>query len=81
VGNFDPLLTIYHDKEWSVPVHDNRLLFELLNLEGAQAGLSWLTILKKRDNYRKAFDSFGAVKIAQYSEAKRTELLNNEGIL
>ena len=52
----------YHDKEWGVPVHDDRLLFEMLNLEGAQAGLSWLTILKKRDNYRQSFDNFNAKK-------------------
>jgi DNA-3-methyladenine glycosylase I len=80
-GDFDSLLTIYHDKEWGVPVHDDRLLFEILNLEGAQAGLSWLTILKKRDNYRKAFDNFNASKIAKYDEAKRAELLTNEGII
>jgi DNA-3-methyladenine glycosylase I len=80
-ANFDPLLTTYHDQEWGVPVHDDRLLFEMLNLEGAQAGLSWLTILKKRDNYRKAFDNFDATKIAAYDEAKRAELLSNEGII
>lgn len=75
------LLTAYHDVEWGVPVHDDRLLFEMLNLEGAQAGLSWLTILTRRENYRKAFDNFDAEKIAQYSDKKRTELLQNEGII
>jgi DNA-3-methyladenine glycosylase I len=80
-GDFDPLLATYHDQEWGVPVHDDRLLFELLNLEGAQAGLSWLTILKKRDNYRKAFDNFNADKIAKYDEVKRAELLTDEGII
>ena len=71
----------YHDKEWGVPVHDDRLLFEFLILEGAQAGLSWTTILKKRDNYRKAFDNFNAKKISMYSDAKIAELLQNEGII
>jgi DNA-3-methyladenine glycosylase I len=80
-ADFDPLLTTYHDQEWGVPVHDDHLLFEMLNLEGAQAGLSWLTILKKRDTYRKAFDNFDAVKIASYDETKRAELLTNEGII
>lgn len=80
-GDFDPLLTTYHDEEWGVPVHDDRKLFEILSLEGAQAGLSWLTILKKRDNYLKAFDNFDASKIAKYDEAKRAELLNDEGII
>lgn len=80
-ANFDPLLTSYHDREWGVPVHEDAILFEMLNLEGAQAGLSWLTILKKRANYRKAFDDFDAAKIAKYSEVERTELLANEGII
>src|SRR3979411_445974 len=71
----------YHDKEWGVPVHDDRLLFEMLNLEGAQAGLSWLTILKKRENYRKAFDTFNAEKIANYKPAKKEALLQNEGLV
>lgn len=75
------LLAAYHDEEWGVPIHDDRLLFETLNLEGAQAGLSWLTILKKRPAYRKAFDNFNAKKIAQYNAAKKKELLNNEGIV
>ncbi|HSW75203.1 MAG TPA: DNA-3-methyladenine glycosylase I [Candidatus Saccharimonadales bacterium] len=77
----DPLLTIYHDQEWGVPIHNDRQLFEMLNLEGAQAGLSWLTILKKRDNYRAAFDNFDAAKIASYDETKRAELLADAGII
>lgn len=71
----------YHDKEWGVPIHDDRLLFEFLILEGAQAGLSWITILKKRENYKKAFDNFDPVKIASYNENKINELLQNEGIV
>ena len=71
----------YHDKEWGVPVHDDRLLFEFLILEGHQAGLSWLTILKKRDNYRKAFDNFDPAKIAKYDQKKIDALLKNEGII
>ena len=71
----------YHDKEWGRPVHDDRLLFEFLILEGAQAGLSWLTVLKKRENYRKAFDHFDAAKIARYDDKKVKQLLNNEGII
>jgi len=71
----------YHDEEWGVPVHDDRTLFEFLILEGAQAGLSWITVLNKRENYRKAFDNFNAKKIAKYDEAKRTELLSNAGII
>jgi DNA-3-methyladenine glycosylase I len=71
----------YHDEEWGVPVHDDRLLFEMLNLEGAQAGLSWLTILKKRESYRKAFDYFDAEKIVLYDTAKKEALLQNEGII
>jgi DNA-3-methyladenine glycosylase I len=71
----------YHDKEWGVPVHDDRLLFEFLILEGAQAGLSWITILKKRENYRKAFDQFRADKIAQYGARDVKRLLRNEGIV
>lgn len=72
---------IYHDREWGVPVHDDRLLFEFLVLEGAQAGLSWLTILKKRDNYRKAFDNFDAAKIASYSDENIRTLLSDPGIV
>ena len=71
----------YHDKEWGVPVHDDRKLFEMIILEGAQAGLSWLTVLKKRNNYKKAFDNFDAKKIAKYDAKKVKELLNNEGII
>ena len=71
----------YHDEEWGVPIHDNRHLFEFLILEGAQAGLSWATILKKRDNYRKAYDNFDPAKIAKYNEAKQQKLLQNAGIV
>jgi DNA-3-methyladenine glycosylase I len=71
----------YHDTEWGVPVHDDRLLFEMLILEGAQAGLSWSTILKKRDNYRRAFDSFDAKKIACYDARKVKSLLADAGIV
>src|ERR1700690_3618348 len=71
----------YHDREWGVPVHDDRLLFEFLILEGAQAGLSWSTILKKRENYREAFDGFDAEKIARYDSRKVRELLTNAGIV
>ena len=71
----------YHDKEWGVPLHDDRLLFEFLILEGAQAGLSWDTILAKRENYREAFDNFDPKKIAKYGDAKRDELLQNAGIV
>ncbi len=71
----------YHDEEWGVPIHDDRLLFEFLILEGAQAGLSWITILKKRENYRKAFDNFDAKKIALYDDKKIEELLSNVGIV
>jgi len=77
----DPLLQNYHDREWGVPEHNDQKLFELLILEGSQAGLSWLTILRKRDNYRKAFDNFDARKIAKYDERKIKELLSNEGII
>ncbi|MGH9857345.1 MAG: DNA-3-methyladenine glycosylase I, partial [Acidobacteriota bacterium] len=75
------LETKYHDQEWGVPVHDDRLLFEMINLEGAQAGLSWLTILAKRATYRKAFDNFDAKKIAQYDDAKRETLMQDTGII
>lgn len=71
----------YHDTEWGVPVHDDRLLFEFLILEGAQAGLSWDTVLKKRDAYRAAFDNFDAAKVAKYSDAKCAKLMLNEGII
>jgi DNA-3-methyladenine glycosylase I len=71
----------YHDTEWGVPLRDDRGLFEFLILEGAQAGLSWDTILAKRENYRKAFDNFDAVKVARYSEAKQAKLLQDPGII
>ena len=71
----------YHDGEWGVPVHDDLKLFEFLILEGAQAGLSWLTVLKKRENYREAFDGFDFEKIANYDSDKEKELLGNEGII
>lgn len=71
----------YHDTEWGVPQHDDRMLFEFLILEGAQAGLSWDTILAKRENYRKAFDDFDPVKVAKYGEAKCAKLMKNEGIV
>lgn len=77
----DPLYVAYHDLEWGVPVHDDRLLFEFLILEGAQAGLSWSTILKKRENYRAAFDGFNPDVIARYDQAKVEDLLNNPGIV
>lgn len=79
--NQDSLYIDYHDHEWGVPVYDDRLLFEYLNLEGAQAGLSWYTILKKRENYRKAFDNFDPRIIITYDEKKIEELLHNEGIV
>lgn len=75
------LAIAYHDAEWGVPAHDDRRLFEFLILEGAQAGLSWDTILRKRENYRRAFDDFDYNKIARYDERKCAELLNNEGII
>ena len=77
----DPLYQHYHDEEWGVPTHDDRLLFEMLNLEGAQAGLSWITILRKRENYRAAFDNFDAETIVRYNDAKIAALLENPGIV
>lgn len=77
----DPLYVAYHDEEWGVPVHDDRKLFEFLVLESAQAGLSWITILRKRENYRQAFDGFDPGKVARYDEEKIMELLSNEGII
>lgn len=71
----------YHDTEWGVPIHDDRLLFEFLILEGAQAGLSWITILNKRENYRLAFDNFEAAKVATYNKRKIESLLKNPGIV
>lgn len=77
----EPLYIEYHDKEWGVPVYDDKKLFEMLCLEGAQAGLSWWTILQKRENYREAFDQFDAEKIAQYTEEKLQTLKENPGIV
>ncbi len=77
----DELYQQYHDQEWGVPVYDDRELFEMLNLEGAQAGLSWITVLKKRAHYRKVFDGFNPEKIAKYDQAKREELLADPGII
>lgn len=77
----DPLYCAYHDTEWGVPVHDDQRLFEFLILEGAQAGLSWITVLRKRDNYRKAFSGFDPIKVARFDEARRERLMQNEGII
>jgi DNA-3-methyladenine glycosylase I len=77
----DPLYVAYHDEEWGVPVHADRQLFEMLCLEGAQAGLSWLTILRKRDGYRLAFDNFDAEAMVRYDAAKRKRLLLDPGIV
>jgi DNA-3-methyladenine glycosylase I len=77
----DPLYRAYHDREWGVPVHDDRKLFEMLMLEGAQAGLAWITILRKRDHYRKAFDGFDPVKVARYTDRRLEKLLADEGIV
>jgi DNA-3-methyladenine glycosylase I len=77
----NPLYVRYHDEEWGVPVHDDRRLFEMLILEGAQAGLSWLTILKRRDSYREAFDHFEARKMARYDKRKMTALMKDPGII
>lgn len=79
--NDDPLYLAYHDREWGVPVRGDRELFELLLLEGAQAGLSWYTILKKRENYRRAFDGFDPERIARYTTRKRTALMKDAGIV
>lgn len=79
--NEDPLYIDYHDQEWGVPVHDDKQLFEMLILEGAQAGLSWYTILKKRENYREAMDQFDVHKVASYDDAKYDELMQNKGIV
>ena len=76
-----PIYMDYHDNEWGRPVHDDRSLFEMLILEGAQAGLSWITVLKKREAYRNAFDEFEPRKVAFYDEAKIEELMSNEGII
>lgn len=77
----DPTYKTYHDTEWGVPKTDDRSLFEMLTLEGAQAGLSWLTILKRRENYRKAFDNFNVRKIANYTEEDEKRLMKNQGII
>lgn len=77
----DPLYVAYHDSEWGVPCHDERTLFEFLLLEGAQAGLSWITILRKRENYRRAFDGFDPEKIARYGERDVARLLGDAGIV
>ncbi|HEY0664047.1 MAG TPA: DNA-3-methyladenine glycosylase I [Thiobacillaceae bacterium] len=77
----DPLYVAYHDTEWGVPQHDERALFELLILEGAQAGLAWSTILRKREGYRRAFDNFDAARIARYGEADVARLLADPGIV
>jgi len=77
----DPLYCAYHDEEWGVPLHDEHSLFEFLILEGAQAGLSWITILRKRENYRAAFDQFDPVRVARYGASKIESLLQNPGIV
>ncbi len=80
-GTVSQLYIDYHDNEWGVPVHDDRKLFEFLILEGAQAGLSWETVLKKRENYRKAFNDFDPVKVSRYGDKKIETLLGNKGII
>ena len=77
----DPLYRAYHDREWGVPVHDDRTLFEFLILEGAQAGLSWITILKKRENFRRAFADFDPEKVARFNDADIERLMNDAGII
>ena len=77
----DPLYVDYHDHEWGIPVHDDRKLFEMLTLEGAQAGLSWLTVLKKREGYRRLFDGFDPRKVAEYREDRIAGLLRDAGII
>src|SRR5690625_839014 len=77
----DPIYQRYHDEEWGIPSFDDRYLFEMLTLEGAQAGLSWLTILKRRGNYRKAFANFDIQTVSQYDEMQVQKLLNNKGII
>lgn len=80
-ANSDPIYIAYHDNEWGKPVHDDRTLFEFLILEGAQAGLSWITILRKRENYRKAFDNFDPALVARYDEDKISSLMSDPGII
>src|ERR1051325_1748876 len=75
------LMAAYHDQEWGVPMHDDRALFELLTLEGAQAGLSWSTILRRRDGYRRAFENFDIKRVAEFDDADVTRLLNDSGII
>ncbi|MCB0687085.1 MAG: DNA-3-methyladenine glycosylase I [Saprospiraceae bacterium] len=79
-GSSEPYIS-YHDREWGYPLHNDQQLFEMINLEGAQAGLSWITILKKRENYRKAFDHFDPEKVARYSAKKISKILLDEGIV
>jgi DNA-3-methyladenine glycosylase I len=80
-ANSDPLYEKYHDDEWGVPQHDEHRLFEMITLEGAQAGLSWITVLRKRENYRKAFAGFDPVKIARFDQAKIDKLMGDEGLI
>ena len=80
-GTGDPLYERYHDEEWGIPVHDDRKLFEFITLEGAQAGLSWSTILKRREGYRKAFKNFDAQKVAKFTSADVKRLMNDVGII
>ena len=80
-GDSDPLYVSYHDHEWGVPTHDDQKLFEMLILEGAQAGLSWITVLKKRENYRRAFSKFDPRRVARYDARKVERLLSNDGII
>ncbi len=77
----DPLYCTYHDEEWGVPSHDDRHLFEKLILDGAQAGLSWITILRKRENYRAAFENFDVIKVARFTPAREAKLMQNPGIV
>lgn len=77
----DPLYIAYHDEEWGVPLHDDNALFEFLVLEGFQAGLSWITILRKRDNFRRAFDNFDPLKVVRYSEKRLEKLMLDSGII
>lgn len=77
----EPIYVDYHDKDWGVPVHDDRMHFEMIILDGAQAGLSWITILKRRDSYREAFDNFDAFKVSRYDDKKVEKLLTNPGII
>jgi DNA-3-methyladenine glycosylase I len=77
----EPLYRDYHDREWGVPLRDDRALFELLILEGCQAGLSWITVLRKRENYRQAYDGFDPAKIARYTPARQAKLMQNEGLV